>query len=67
MTTFITIIDDGSRRLLIKGNARSLLRSYRHPATWSNIDRGWRLDRDRLADFLAQAQEAGAFIKQVAR
>lgn len=64
---FITITDTGTRRLLVKGRARDLLRKHHVPAVWSNIDRGWWLDRDRLPDLLAQAQEDGVRIKQVVK
>lgn len=51
-----TIIDDGGRYVLVRGNTRAALKDV--PGMWSNRDRGRWIRRERLADVLARLELA---------
>lgn len=60
MTGRVYVYDTPGRYVIIRGpQLRDWLRRQRIPAMYSATQRGYRLARDQVADFLAAAQEDG--------
>ena len=51
------------RYALVKGHVRDFLRDNRIPALYSPSQRGWHVRMDRIADVIAQAEQAGIRVR----